>query len=732
MDKNDPREHKKSDKNNENQDFSENEKLLNSFLNNVRENISRNNQPDPAPVDPLQGIYDEIEMTDEIVKKIDRLQKIARQIEDKYIEQEEIILREQNFHVNYKNNLNKSQLLAVSIIKGPVLVIAGAGSGKTRVLVHRVSYMLECGVPPSEILLLTFTRKAAKEMLGRVKDLVKDYPVGEVAGGTFHSFATHMLKKYANMLGLHPSFTIMDMDDAADTVDLIRSELKFDNNDVKFPRKKRLIEIISSSKNRDISISRVVEKDFSGLKDYIKDIELIARGYDQYKKISNIFDYDDLMEVLHKNLKINKSFRKKIEQTYKFILVDEYQDTNIIQKKIVDLIAGDNQNIMVVGDDAQSIYAFRGANYENILTFPETYPNCKVIKIQQNYRSHQAILDFTNDIIKHSKIGYRKTLYSIQKGTVKPQIRKFYSQQEEAEFIVDKIMELREKGIPAEKISVLYRATWHGDYIQTELLGRNIPYVVVGGIKFSERLHVKDYISYLRLVVNPSDAVAWNRVLKLIPGIGKVTASNIIKNVKLKNGLIDFSDYDSPKHAIELSKLADALNEARDSSKGLQVQLSAIRNYYLPILEPRVDDFNQRANDIHVFIDMSSKYKDLDTLLVEFSLEPPSKNFQDRNTPLTDEEEEGSITLSTVHSAKGLEWYAVFIPYALDGLFPSVRAMKNIEELEEERRLFYVACSRAREELYITMPAYVSSYNAYFSYPSRFLAEVDKSKYILN
>ncbi len=676
--------------------------------------------------------YEEIEIDESTHDKVSELKEIAKRYElsNAVLEIPEEYKPDQ-LKINYLQELNKRQCIAAVSTKGACLVIAGAGSGKTRIIVYRVSYLLEQGVNPQEILLLTFTRKAAREMLDRVEKLLQNNAADKIPGGTFHAFANYTLRKYANLLGISSNFTIIDSEDSADAIDLIKTELGFHKSIKKFPKKNRLQEIYSSARNRMISIREVIENDFTGLIDYIKEIELVYEGFKRYKAISNIFDYDDLMDVFHHHLKTNSHFRKRLQDSYKYVLVDEFQDTNIVQKEIVDFIAGGYKNIMVVGDDTQSIYAFRGANFENILRFPQTYPDCKIIKIEQNYRSNQGILNFTNSIIETAKIGYQKKLYSENKSEWKPIVKKFYSQIEEAEFIVDRILELREKGIELNQMAVLSRAMWHGNFVQTELLRRGIPYIVVGGIKFTERRHIKDLIAFLRILVNPSDAVAWHRILKLLPGIGRVTASNIIKAIRIDNGVISFEDFSKRVFFAELKKLANVLNAANNEEKSVSTKIEYIKEYYAPILESKEYDFNIRLNDIKVFIELAEKYNEISKFLSDFALDPPSNKFQDKGTPLIDEGEDKPLVLSTVHSAKGLEWYAVFIPFALDGLFPSVRALKKFEELEEERRLFYVACSRAKEQLYITMPSYVSSYNAFFSYPSRFLAEIDKGLYVV-
>lgn len=717
------------DEKDENENLSsENEKLLESFLNDLQ----KKNLPDKTHSSELETVYyEEPERDSSLESKIKHLQEVARSIEIKpaiNVDVEEI--NQKTYQVNYVKSLNRAQLAATVYYKGPMLVIAGAGSGKTRIITYRVSFMLENGVDPGSMLLLTFTRKAAREMLARVEKLLQTKVADKLPGGTFHAFANYTLRRYANFLNIHPNFTIIDAEDAADIIDLIKTELKLHRTGTRFPKKKRIQEIISAARNRMLSIKNIIDREYTGLIEYADQIELIARGYQKYKEISNVFDYDDLMETLYENLKQNQSFRQKMQEKYQYVMVDEFQDTNVVQKGIVDFIAEKHRNIMVVGDDAQSIYAFRGANYENILKFPETFPECKVVKIEQNYRSNQAILNFTNDIVNKANIGYKKRLYSKITRNTKPVIQKFFSQQDEASFITDKILELREAGIELDQMAVLCRAAWHSNYIQSELLRRSIPYVVVGGLKFNERKHIKDMIAYLRVMINPNDAAAWHRILKLLRGIGQVTAGNIIRGLEAQNNTYSFRKFSNKKFFDELDALARMLNQASQSGISLTSRLGLIKDYYAPILETKEYDYSVRMLDINVFIDLAAKYDDIEKFLSDFALDPPSKSFQDKGTPLTDEDEDKPLTISTVHSAKGLEWYAVFVPFALDGLFPSIRALKNFEELEEERRLFYVACSRAKEQLYVTMPSQVASYNAFFSYPSRFISELNKDLYL--
>jgi DNA helicase II / ATP-dependent DNA helicase PcrA len=711
--------------------------LLDSFLKQITGALPVKQAASPGDLTDIQSIdlkeYPEMESSDELDRKISELRHIAVSIEKKNIDESSFGNQDlSKFKVNYLSALNPAQLAAVLITEKPVLVIAGAGSGKTRVIVHRVSYLIERDVDAQSILLLTFTRKASREMLDRVETLLQDKRVGNVTGGTFHSFSAFILRKYSNILNLPSNFTIIDASDSEDIIDLIRTELKFNTKDKKFPRKERIHDIISYSRNKNTTISSIVHEQYTGLIDYIPDIELIYSGYSRYKTLSRILDFDDLMEVLRDSLRDNSRFREYLQKQYQYLMVDEFQDTNIVQKEIVDYIAQKHRRIMVVGDDSQSIYAFRGANYENILRFPETYPECIVVKIEENYRSNQKILDFTNSIIDNARIGYKKRLFTRNSRQTIPVIRQVYDQQEEAVFIVDRIMELSEKNVPLNEIAVLNRADWHNRYIQVEMSKRGIPYVVVGGFRFNERMHIKDIISYLRITYNPSDAVAWHRVLKYIGGVGQVTAGSIISDFHNSSDPFSFEAFKERKFYEELIMLGKMLASTSQPEHTLSQKVEIIIGYYAPILKERADDYFIRMQDIAVLSDLSRKYRDLDKFLSDFALDPPSKRVADQTKPLIDEgEEDGKVTISTVHSAKGLEWYAVFIPHALEGMFPSHRAV-NIEEMEEERRLFYVACSRAKEELYITFPRSIYSYDAVFHLPSRFLVEINKAKYIFN
>ncbi|MEZ4887169.1 MAG: ATP-dependent helicase [Chitinophagales bacterium] len=720
-------------------DKNEQEEQISSFLGKFAAYFESDNT---AEYDEYEGEQSEFErltiedyvepyMPENVAERIQRLQQIAASIEGKVITDVENhqLPTDKEFSIDYKNSLNPSQFLAATTLKGSILVIAGAGSGKTRTITYRLSYMIESGIPPESILLLTFTRKAAHEMVKRSSQLLQNKAVDRVMRGTYHAFSNHILRKYAKIIGLSANFTIIDTVDSQDIIDLIRNELNFTKKSRAFPRKNRVQNIISKSRNCNIPIKSVLEREYTALLEFEEELVSIANVYKKYKRGNQILDYDDLMEILRDALRDNLQFRRKVQADFQYIMVDEFQDTNVVQKEIVDLIAKKNRNLMIVGDDSQSIYAFRGANFENILTFPATYPECKVIKLEQNYRSTQDILNFTNNIVKNAKIGYPKKLFSTNANQWKPIICKFYDQEEEADFIADKIMELREKDISLDQVAVLYRNTFHGNFIQAALLQRNIPYVVVGGIKFVERRHVKDIIAYLRLILNPLDAVSWNRILKMISGIGKVTASKIVDEIAKNKGKIDFTNFEKRKYGSALTDLQDALNKAANPNIPIASKIDILRKYYTPLLKLKEDDYETRLKDVEVLYTLACRYENLEKFLSDFALDPPSAKFQDQVRPLIDESEDKPVTLSTIHSAKGLEWYAVFVPHLIDGVFPSSRSLSNIDDMEEERRLFYVACSRAKEQLYLTLPSYVFSWDQTYTMPSRFLIEVEKELY---
>lgn len=715
----------------QNPDEFDSQKLINDFL----AGFSRQDRIDQPARNRSESItdlnaedFDQPESTEEVQSRLQKLGELIRSVEaSSQINYLEHYRKESSvFKINYKAALNPAQYYAVTTIDKPLLVIAGAGSGKTRTAVYRVAYLLEQNIDPTSILLLTFTRKAAAEMISRTSELLGNQSANQIVAGTFHSFANAILRKYANFIGISSRFTIIDTVDSEDVVSLIRDEL-IQKRDKLFPKKNRIYEIISKSKNCRQSIAEVLEQEFSGLMPYQKDLELIAEAYEKFKEANFLFDYDDLLIVLANALMSNDLFRSKMQKAFQYVLVDEYQDTNLFQRLIVTAIAEKHKRIMVVGDDSQSIYAFRGARFENILEFPLSFPNAQVVKIEQNYRSNQGILDFSNSIIRQARLAYRKQLFSEIQNPQIPSFRKFFNQEDEATWIVDKIIEYRESGVPQNQLAVLVRASFHSNYVQAELLKRSIPYVVVGGIKFTERRHIRDVIAFMRLLLNPFDASSWHRILKLLPGVGNVASRSIIQEIRRNEGKIDFSIFAQKKYFPVLEQLQLALLKAADPQVSVAAKIDVIREFYNPILSQIEDDNEKRNLDIDVLHTLASRYERIDQFLSDFALDPPSSQMQDSASPLITEDEDPPLVISTIHSAKGLEWHAVFIPHLIDGLFPSSRALRSVDEMEEERRLFYVACTRAKDNLHLTMPSAFMAWDKVFTKPSRFLVEIEKN-----
>ena len=635
-----------------------------------------------------------------------------------------------NFVINYKAELNPQQLEAVINIEGPHLVIAGAGSGKTRTLIFRVAYLVENDISPQSILLLTFTRKASQEMMRRAATIL-DERCKHVSGGTFHSFANYILRKYALQLKMVPNFSILDRGDAEDIIGLIRSNMGLNKKEKRFPRKSTLTDIISKACNKCISVEDVVFEDYPHFQRDMDKIMDIADKYHRFKKEKMVMDYDDLLVNLKILLETDDESRKKICSTYRYIMVDEYQDTNKLQADIAALLASEHHNILVVGDDAQSIYSFRGANFRNIMDFPKLFPDARITTLEQNYRSSQPILELTNAIIEHAKEKFSKILFSEIEGVEKPVYLDALDEHEQAAFIAQRVLELREEEIPLSRIAVLFRASWHSNELEVELKSRNIPYVKYGGLKFAEAAHIKDVLSYMRVLHNILDEIAWMRVLLLIEGIGAATATKIVEKIFQSGGdlaALLAADFDKKKFTPALHKLHANLARLAGSSLTPAEKLQVILEYYSPLFEIKYDDYRRRLEDLDSLLRISERYASLEQMLTDMALEPP--NTTQTGVEQGDEDDE-KMVLSTIHSAKGLEWHSVFIINLVDGFFPSFKSIEDEEELEEERRLFYVAATRAEKNLYLITPELETrSWNSYdpsgmvFSQPSRFIEEI--------
>ena len=623
-----------------------------------------------------------------------------------------------DYKVNYEEDLNEAQLEAVKSKDGPILVIAGAGSGKTKTLTYRVARLIEDGIKPENILLLTFTKKAAAEMLSRAT-IVLDNRCEKVAGGTFHSFANIILRKYSKLLGLKNNFTIMDRADCEDVINHIVGQL-FPKKEKRFPKKSTLLDIYSKSINKVTPTKQIIADEFPQFAHCEDKIIEVHKAYVAYKRENSVLDYDDLLLYIKLLLENNDGLRKRLSNEYKYIMVDEYQDTNTLQADVIRLLASEHNNIMAVGDDAQSIYSFRGANYRNILDFPRLFENTKIIKLEQNYRSTQNILKLTNEIISKAKEKYTKNLFS---NIVSPQVPALIcakDTQMEADFICQRILELLDEDISLSDICVLTRNARMSYNLEIELSKRAIPFQKFGGPKFMETAHIKDVVAHLRVILNPDDVISLTRILLLLKGVGASTVNNIMPIIKgdLKP---DIKLLPSNK-SQSLTPLFNTLGHLRDYSttKKPEEIVSAVINYYRPILKDKYDDFSKREKDLDHFEYLSTQYSNLEDFISDLALEPPDASVEGMYKKNSDDE---ALTISTIHSAKGLEWDSVFIIGAVDGRFPSAYSFNSEEEMDEELRLMYVATTRAKNNLYITYPVdmYDYSMNMVLSKPSRFL-----------
>ena len=642
--------------------------------------------------------------------------------------------------VDYAGELNQSQLLAATTINGKVLVIAGAGSGKTKTLTYRTSYLIESGASPSSILLLTFTRKAADEIKGRVKGLLAEnvtdnsasanlrgLNLNAITSGTFHSFCNMLLRRYSGLLGINPRFTILDTSDSEDAIDLICKEKGFVRKNMKqaFPRKKTLQNLISTSRNRRILLKDLIENDYPDLTIHIPAIEQLAEEYHRYKRANHLYDFDDIISQVVSHLKNNLQFRRLIQDTYRHVMVDEYQDTNVPQKQLIDYICEpDNVSLMVVGDDNQSIYAFRGANYENILLFGDSYPDAKLIKLEQNYRSTPAILDYVNALSEQITLGYQKRLFSdLPIAGNKPVLSRRSNEAEEAKYIANRIIDLK-PDLDYNDFAVLSRTSFQSNRIQLEFMERNIPFIVVGGIKFIEKRHIKDILALVKILYNPNDSIAWHRILTLFKGVGEVTATKITQAINSSNDSFEpLLDPKLNKNKEQLIELYEVLIKAGQQTTVADT-LDILIEFYLPVLKTVEDNWRERAEDFRVLKNLAQEHSSLDNFLENLALDPPNDSVATLTQP--EQKDKDAVTISTIHSAKGLEWPVVFVNALVDGLMPHHRSVAEFEELEEERKLFYVACSRAKTHLYLTAPDYFSSFAGYFDKVSRFISEVSK------
>ncbi len=615
-----------------------------------------------------------------------------------------------SFKLPYAEVLNEAQLAAVTHREGPLLVVAGAGSGKTRTLIYRVARLIESGVAPGSILLLTFTRRAAQEMLRRAEQLVGERSRA-VAGGTFHSFANRMLRRFGAAIGLKPNFTILDRSDMEDVINLVRMQMGLASHDRRFPKKGAICEAISMARNKQRSLMDEIAIDFPHLLEYGEDLAKLGGNYESYKRERGLLDYDDLLLRLVELLEHDAAARRRISETYRYIMIDEYQDTNLIQAAIVRRLAFTHQNVMAVGDDAQSIYSFRGANFRNIMDFPQIFPGTRVLKLEQNYRSLQGILDLANHVIARAPEHYTKVLAATRPGDFHPILVRARDEHMQSRFVAQRILELREQGVELGEIAVLFRSSFHSFDLELELQRRDIPFIKRGGFKFIETAHIKDVLAHLRVIANPADSVSWLRVLMLVPGVGHRRAEGMIESIvassdpeRALSAMVQKTPASrNTAAAAGIARLAATLAELRSQAAARPAhQIAQVLEYYLPLMrESYPDDFPRRERDLEHFQAITSRFRSLETMLAEMALEPPGDSLDGVLASAPDDE--GYVTLSTIHSAKGLEWRAVFLIWAAEGRFPAA-LNTSPDEIEEERRLMYVASTRARDELYAVYP----------------------------
>jgi DNA helicase-2/ATP-dependent DNA helicase PcrA len=626
---------------------------------------------------------------------------------------------------NYLETLNATQRRAVLYGKtcceggfdaGPLLVIAGAGTGKTMTLAHRVAHLVVAGVDPDRILLLTFTRRAATEMSRRVEAILRQalrdrqQSPQQAAllrwSGTFHSVANRLLRRYAANLGLDPGFSVLDRGDAADVMDVVRHELALSRVARRFPKKDTCLAIYSRCVNTQKPLADILQAAYPWCVDWEQELRELFRGYVARKQASHSLDYDDLLLYWH-HLVADPEFAAEIGGCFDHVLVDEYQDTNLVQAQILRSLKPDGRGVTVVGDDAQSIYSFRAAEVENILGFPDQFmPSAEVVALEENYRSTQAILDTANCLIAESDRQYRKNLFTNRPNGAPPDYVVVEDGDAEAECVVARILENREAGMRLMDQAVLFRSSHHSDRLELELLRRNIPYVKYGGLKFLEAAHVKDLLSVLKWGENPRNEIAAFRVLKLLPGMGPANARRCFEALTAAEyRFTALRDYRPPAASAdgwrEFCRLLESLASVPAGDPAWQAQVTAVRRWYQPQLERLYDRLDVREADLEQLEQIAGRYPTRERFLTELTLDPPSAAGDRAGDPLLDED---YLVLSTVHSAKGQEWDAVYVLHVADGNFPSEFSTGRPELVEEERRLLYVAMTRARQSLTLLSP----------------------------
>ena len=622
--------------------------------------------------------------------------------------------------IDFHNELNNEQIKVVTDGDGACLVLAGAGSGKTRTITYRVAFLLERGINVENILLVTFTNKAAREMLERVQELTRGKTRMPWAG-TFHSIAFKILKRQAGVLGYGNNFTVLDSEDSRDLIKICVKQEGLQKAGQKFPSTKVLQSIFSFSRNSEMGLEEVINLKYPHFLNLRDELGIVFNEYEKRKKLSNSMDFDDLLINFYRLLQSSSQMLDFYANQFKYVLVDEYQDTNKVQDSIINLLASAHKNILVVGDDAQSIYSFRAANVNNILDFPKKYENTKVFKLETNYRSTPNILELANDVIDRNVKQFRKVLKSSRDKDVTPELHSFYSQKNEAEYVTEKIVEFQNDGI--KNIAVLFRSTHHSQALEMELNRLGVDYEYRGGIRFFERAHIKDVLAFLRIYSNPNDVVSWNRILNMQSGIGLVTAQKIISFAKNLTPEQIIST-EIPMSARAKVGWGDFLQIWKDiisvQAKNPAILIEAVLNsIYVQYLKSEHDNYRERIQDIEQLVNFAESYDELDTFLAESALQEGNARKD-----MKEERNEDAVILSTIHQAKGLEWDVVFIINLSSGQFPNERAMREKDGIEEERRLFYVAITRAKTHLFITYSE-SGGFGNLFSGPSLFIGELN-------
>ncbi len=611
------------------------------------------------------------------------------------------------------DGLNAEQRAAAEHGDSPLLIIAGAGSGKTTTLVHRVAHLIASGVDPQRILLLTFTRRAASMMTERTRKLIGG--AADLSGlwsGTFHGTSVRLLRIFSESIGLPPHFTVHDRSDSEDMIDGLLKKAMDKLRDPTLPNKSKALSIHSYQVNSQWPLEQVIDRYYADFEQHVEVLDQLFKQYQKQKRMLGIADFDDLL-VLFREMAQHPQVGARIRERFQAVLVDEYQDTNVLQSQILSGLRPDGRGLTVVGDDAQSIYSFRASTVRNILDFPLQYPECKTVKLEQNYRSTALILNLTNSLIAQSAERFEKKLWSDRQDGSKPQLVSCYSDSEQAEFIVRRILRHKADGIPIKNQAVLFRAAHHSMALETELMRNHINFVKYGGLKFAESAHVKDLLAFLRLAENPKDTVAATRILLMLPGVGARRAAQALELLEVSStGLEIWNQWRPPAASVSLWPALIKLltNLAAGNPERLEEQLACVLDFYQPLMEDRYDDSEQRKSDLRQLVAMADRFENRQQMLVDLTLDPPNStadlpNLDELSKPKGKrgkENKEPPLVLSTIHSAKGLEWPVVYVLSAMTGCIPLPRAATSAEGYEEERRLLYVAMTRAADHLYVS------------------------------